>query len=325
MVNNPIGIGKMLMILVMISFAVSYFYLYSTNSKHKDSSKAKYWIITVMISLSLMMLLAGTLFWKSTSHLSPSSQEQSKQLESTLRNILPYIFIGLVLMIASFSLLSRHMDDNRKWLLLAVAWFLFTFYSVNATFYSLKISPFRAWMLLAIPVALLSAEAIIFIYSMAKSFAGKYPALILIVLLLFAVHLTSLKQKIAVNTSSTWPVGGFWTSNEEIGGYLWLKDNIPNGANVFTYANNGPIIGYDKFTCHWCQDVRDYQRKQFNETAQQTHAWLKSKDYRYITIDGQTAQRYGANETNAKAQSLIESGRFKPVFGNNGMIILEIL
>src|SRR3989344_1993671 len=101
-------------------------------------------------------------------------------------------------MLLSFSILLNHIEENKRWLLLAIAWFLLTFYSVNASFYAFKISPFRAWMLLAIPVALLSSEAAIFMHSFVKSLAGKYPALILMLLLLFAISITSLKQKIAV-------------------------------------------------------------------------------------------------------------------------------
>ncbi|MEK6946700.1 MAG: hypothetical protein AABX32_03770 [Nanoarchaeota archaeon] len=325
MVNNPIGIGKLPLVLTIVSFLISYFYLYSSNSKIKEKSKIKYWINLILIAASIIFMVVGVFYWKSSSALSPFSPEQMPQLEILLKNALPYIFIGGMLLIISFCMLISTMEENKKWLLLGLAWFLFTFYSVNASIYPLKISPFRAWMLLAIPIAMLSSEAALFIYSFAKSLSGKYPALILIALLLFGIYLTSLKQKIAVNTSPTWPAGGFWTSYEEISGYVWLKDNLAPNTKVFTFTNNGPIIGMDMYTCHWCQDVKDYQKNGFNMSADDNYNWLKKNSYRYITIDGQTAKKFGSNQTNTKLQEMMGSGKFKQSFGNNGMLLLKVI
>jgi hypothetical protein len=85
------------------------------------------------------------------------------------------------------------------------------------------------------------------------------------------------------------------------------------------------IIGLDKFICHWCDNVNDYQRNGFNQTIEQNYNWFKKEQYGYVIIDGQAARRLGANETNNKVQALINSNRFNPVFNNNGMILFKVV
>ena len=135
---------------------------------------------------------------------------------------------------------------------------------------------------------------------------------------------TSAYQKYAVNTA-LWPPGAFWTSNDELGAYVWLKNNVQPNAKVFTYVNRGGVLGMDKYMCHWCENTRNYQKDGFNQSAENKYLWLKSESYKYLVIDGNIARRFGANETNTKVQELINSKRFKPIFNNNGAIIFEVV
>ena len=137
------------------------------------------------------------------------------------------------------------------------------------------------------------------------------------------IFFTSTQQKIAVNTAN-WPPGAFWTSGDEIGAYVWMKDNLPRNSLVFTFSNNGPVIGMDMYTCHWCPYMRDYQKSGFNQTANENHNWLKSKGYEYLIVDGQTVRRFGAEESNQKLQELGNSGLFTPIFQNQGAVIFSI-
>jgi len=178
-------------------------------------------------------------------------------------------------------------------------------------------------MMLAIPVCILAAEGANGLANLAKRSIGNIGKYALIAILLTGIYFTSTQQKIAVNTAD-WPPGGFWTSGEELGTYVWIKDNLPKNSRVFTFVNNGPVIGMDMYTCHWCFDVRDYQKNGFNETAQENYNWLKSKGYEYLIVDGQTAQRLGAEETNKKIQELAASGLFKMKLQNQGAVLFEI-
>ena len=236
------------------------------------------------------------------------------------------ILLSALTLIALIFLFLRYKDLLRKennWLVITFVWFVFTFYAVNAAKMPIKISPFRAWMLLAIPVCILSAEGAFNLMAISKKSIGNIGKHAMLIILLIGIYFTSTQQKIAVNTAQ-WPPGAFWTSGDEIAGYLWLKDNLPANANVFTFMNNAPIIAYDKFTCHWCEDVNSFQKNGFNKSIEETYNWLKTKDYNFIVIDGQTAKKFGINETNKKLQDIISFGKFKPVFQNNGVLLFEV-
>lgn len=236
------------------------------------------------------------------------------------------IFLSILTLIAIILLLLRFKEltkSENHWLAITLVWLAFTLYAVNASKFAIKLSPFRAWMLLAIPVCILAAHGAFNLMGIAKKSmgnAGKYTVLII---LLIGIFFTSTQQKIAVNTA-TWPPGGFWTSGEEIAAYIWIKDNLPKNSRMFTFTNSGPIIGMDMYECRWCDDVRDYQKNGFNKSADDNHNWLKSRSYSYIIIDGQTAQKFGANETNNKLRDLGQSGLFQPIFQNQGAVVLKV-
>jgi hypothetical protein len=309
------------------------------------------------------------------------------------------IFLSILTAVAVVFLFFKFrklFKSENHWLVITFVWFVFTLYAVNAAQFSIKLSPFRAWMLLAIPVCILAAEgfflistkidrnlqwgvlavfAIPFMFNkwniigisfiedllnflnqipilniliVSPHFISQFliPYIIFISFLVFVVFKQLLNKtlyvqkislslllillvasssgipKYAVNTASTWPAGGFWTSSEEIGGYLWMKDNIAPNTKVFGFVINGPIIGMDKFICYWCDDIREFKKDGVNKTASEISSFLTERDYEYLIIGGQFVDKYGGEETNAKLQELVQSGLFTPVFQNQGMVIL---
>jgi len=245
------------------------------------------------------------------------------------------VFLSILTVIALIFIFLKFKDLFKKenhWLGITLAWLILTFYAVNAVNMPIKISPFRAWMLLAIPVCILAAEGAFNLLNLSRKSFGRIGMYGVLLILLVGVYFTSTQQKIAVNTA-IWPPGGFWNYAQdssgrvfspELEGYLWMKENLPKNSHVFTFVNNGPILGLDMYTCHWCQDVRDYMQNGFNQSAQQTHGWFKKSDYEYLVIDAQTVKKFGANESNKKLQELAASGLFQPVFQNQGAIIFKI-
>ena len=244
--------------------------------------------------------------------------------------------LGLIFLVLKY---KDMLNKENHYKLITLLWFFLAFYAVNAVRFPIKLSPFRAWMLLAIPVSLLSGEAINLIDSLVKSAVKNFTkstrimptaiSLAVLGLVAYGIITTSFIQKYSVNTA-LWGPGGFWTFNEkgqseELGGYIWFKDNVPSEAKVFTFSNNALVIGLDKFICHWCSDVIDYQHNGFNQTIEQNYNWLKQGQYKYIIIDGQAVRKFGINETNSKIQSYINFSKFRRIFSNNGMIIFEIL
>ena len=227
--------------------------------------------------------------------------------------------IGLVVV---FIMLKKDFNNRRYYLILSLVWFIIMLYSVNASNMPIKISPFRAWMLLAIPVCILAAEGTFFLTGFLKKFG--ISKIIVLSLIIIGVLFTSAYQKYTVNTAQ-WPPGGFWTSFDEIRGYVWLRENLPPNTNVFTFVNNGPVIGMDMYTCHWCEDVKGYMKNGFNQTAEEHYRWLKSRDYEYLAIDGQTARQFGLNETNQKINDIASSNLFRIAYNQQGLLLLNVI
>lgn len=228
--------------------------------------------------------------------------------------------LGLFFLILKFKELRK---EENQWLAVTLVWFIFTLYAVNASRFPIRLSPFRTWMLFAIPVSILSAHGALNISSIAKSLGGRVVKWLVIALLLVGIFFTSTQQKIAVNTAN-WPPGAFWASFDEIGAYVWMKDNLEKNTQVFTFVNNAVVIGMDMYTCHWCEDIQEYKKKGFSQTAQENYNWLKSKGYNYLIIDSQTVKKFGANESNNKINDIASSGLYTPVFRNNGAVIFKI-
>jgi len=214
-------------------------------------------------------------------------------------------------------------QEKHAWAFVTLLWLAFALYAVNAASFTIKLSPFRTWMLLAIPIALLAAEGIIALQQLVKGIGGNTAVFVLIAIIIGGIHYTSFQQKYDLNTAQ-WPPGGFWSSGDELAAYLWLKDNTEQGAHVFGYVINGPIIGFDKFICFWCEDIKEFRKTAINQSSQNAYTFLKQHDFRYLIIDGQVARKYGTEAANSKAQEFAQSGLFQPVFQNNGAIIFKI-
>lgn len=233
-----------------------------------------------------------------------------------------YFYAAIIVLAILFFYFNKNAEESNRWIAIAVIWFVFAFFAVNSSPYPYKISPFRAWMVLAIPVCILAAEGAFWLFDRTRKFSGNFGVYAVLIILLLGIYFTSTQQKIAVNTAN-WPPGAFWTSQEEIQAYLWMKENLPKDSKVFTFWNNGPIIGMDMFACHWCKDVRDYMDNGFNQTANENYNWLKSKGYEYIIIDGQTVREFGQNESISKLQELAQLGS-RQVFQNQGAVVFKI-
>lgn len=333
MINNPIGIGPILSLLFIIAVIFLIYKYFAEFKKYKFPV-----IIIFSASISLITFFLFKTYIKfvdkvGVESLPPGSVPFFEFLSDKI-----FLVIALSIAIFVLSILAtmnyKNIEPKNKYLFITFLWLVLAFYAVNAGPFYFKLSPFRAWVLLAIPVSILCGESINSITNLTKligkNFLGQNKiltlglALLITGLLLYSVFATSFMHKYSVNTA-IWPPGGFWTSNEEIRGYIWFKDNVPSGANVFAFSNPALIIGLDKFMCSWCSDVREYRSKGFSKSVEENYEWLKKGKYEYIIIDGQTAKKFGANETSAKIQELANSGKFKPIFSNNGMIVFEVV
>ena len=326
-INNPVGIGIVISLLVLICFAYLAIKFYRELKEHPIMVVAAFSTLSLLLTAFLFSTYTGQL-WAPKEKIKISFVKFLAEQTLFLVIVLVVAFLIALLAVNSY----KNKEFKEKYLIVILAWFIFSFYAVNAAPYTFKLSPFRAWMLLAIPVSLLAGEAIDAINKLAKSAVRSVAkssiivtgaSIVVLVLIAYGVVATSFVQKYAVNTAQ-WPPGGFWTSNEELQGYIWFKENIPSGTKVFTFSNNALIIGFDKFVCHWCDDARELKTKGFNQTAEQNYDWLKKRQYHYLIIDGQTARKFGANETNRKLNDLVGSGLFSVSHSTQGFLLLSV-
>lgn len=233
------------------------------------------------------------------------------------------LFLSLLALLFLISVAFKFkslLEEKNHWIIVSLVWFVFTLYAVNGARFPVKLSPFRTWMLLAIPLCILASEGFFFLLSLLKNNMAK---IILIVVVLGGVWFTSGYQKYTVNTTPGWPPGAFWASMEELQGYLWLKD-LPVNTKVFSFVNDGVIIGFDKFTCAWCEEVINFKKEGLDKSAEELHSWLEKENYQYLIIGGQEAREFGVNMTNAKINEFISSNLFRPAHSNAGVVILEV-
>lgn len=242
------------------------------------------------------------------------------------------VFLSILVALSLFFIFTKYkslLNEKNHWVVIVLVWLAFTLYAVNGARFPIKLSSFRTWMLLAIPVSILAGEAIFVIISFCKSiekvininFVIRGGAIILIIL---GLWFTSGYQKYTVNTTPGWPPGAFWASMEELEGYLWLK-NLPPDTKVFSFTNDGVIIGFDKFTCAWCEDVVEFKKIAINKTAEELHNWLKENKYEYLTIGGQESREFGSDVVNNKMQEIGASNLFQPVYQTKGVIVFKII
>ena len=380
MINNPTGIGIILSLLIVACMASLILNYYKELKKNKTAVFAIFFALAV-IALSFLSYT----YVKTVQRGTLPREVGSVPFFEFLRDQIFFIASFLLMLFVFVSLLvinHKNPDFKEGHIIIILAWLIFSFYAVNAGPFHFKLSPFRAWSIFVIPVAILASEgmwlvfaafkkhnlamqAVFFIFSLFfifsdyfefSSFSGFFfplaPVfLIKSVLFLFVISMiflsyskksihytnvyvasiiilgilsTSAYQKYSINTA-VWPPGAFWTSNEELQGYMWFKDKIPSGAKTFTFSNNAVIIGLDKFICHWCSDVKEYKISGFNESIEQNYYRLKKDGYKYVIIDGQAVRKFGINETNNKIQGFLNSNKFKPVFNNNGMLIFGVV
>ncbi|HIJ18731.1 TPA: hypothetical protein HA372_03540 [Candidatus Woesearchaeota archaeon] len=329
MINNPVGLG--LVVFLLLLFAV----FFAVFKYRKEIARCWKAILPAFLILLMVMLLFLSRFYIKNV---PKRNQPAAEVGSVpfLEFLGDEFFVVAVLAILLFTLVMlaviswKVQDFPDGNLVLVFAWLLFAFYAVNAGPFYIKLSPFRAWMVLAIPAALLAAEGMGWLLAIVRGTVSSFspplarPAFIMaLVLLLIGIFSTSFVQKYAVNTAQ-WSPGGFWTSGEEIAGYLWMQQNLPPDAPVYTFSNIALINAFDKYMCYWCVEQRNFQKTGFNGTAQEIHDRLTAWEYGYLVIDGQAVQRFGANATNAKVQELVLSGQFTPQFQNQGIVILSV-
>ncbi|MAG15602.1 hypothetical protein CMO88_00920 [Candidatus Woesearchaeota archaeon] len=219
---------------------------------------------------------------------------------------------------------------KNNYLIITLIWLVFTFLIVNNQTFNLPIGwfAFRTWMILAVPVSLIAAEGLWSLFGVLsllnidkKMIPAAKIAIVLVVL--GGIWFTSGQQKYEVNTA-VWPPGAFWGSPDEVGAYVWLK-TLPPDTKVFSFVTDGQVIGMDKFSCGWCEAEAEYRQTGFDDTAEETSAWMKRNSYEYLIMGGMEVNKFGQNITVNKVNGIATSGLFTIAYQTNGAIVFNVI
>ncbi len=195
-------------------------------------------------------------------------------------------------------------QEKNVWLCVTLFWLVYTFWGVNGQTFPISIArgPFRIWMLLAIPLALLATEATYFLINSGKKF--KIPPLLIVTIVILGITITSGIAKYEHNTT-IWPTSGSFSSPQEPLEYGAWFETIPYTANVFLYApRDKVVIGFGRQTCLWCEEILDFRETLLEQTATELHTFLKQQQYEYLVLnydmDFKYAKgKYGEEKTKA--------------------------
>ncbi|NQU87386.1 MAG: hypothetical protein HQ541_16655, partial [Mariniphaga sp.] len=243
------------------------------------------------------------------------------------------IIISLLAILTIFLIIFTYKSmkkEKKSWIIITALWLVFTFLGVNSMTFNLPVGlfAFRFWMLFAIPLSIIAAEGFWFLTKLFKEI--KMPRVITISLLILLIFLTSGQQKYTVNTAN-WGPGQMWTSMEEIQGYTWLK-TLPVDTKVFAYSSDEQVIGYDKLSCKWCDEVIEFRKGLLYRNESEVYTWLKKQRYEYLIMDGMAykshQEEYG-NETkpliDQRLAEISSSSKFQVVHQTQGVIIFKII
>ncbi len=242
--------------------------------------------------------------------------------------------IGLFFAVARVAKLakgSKFANKENAYLIITLIWLVLTFVIVNNLTFNLPLGfyAFRTWMILAVPVAIIAAEGLWGLFSLLQFFrleknAAFFAKIAVVALILSGIWLTSAQQKYELNTRQWSYSGAFWTSQDEMQAYAWMK-TLPDDTMVFSFLSDDQVTGMDKLSCGWCKEVAEYRKTGFNDTAKGTAEWMKSNGYEYIVIGGREASEteFGQERVNAKLNELANSGLFEVAYRTDGAVVLR--
>lgn len=236
--------------------------------------------------------------------------------------------LGLLYLLWKYK--SSIVEEQNSYKAVIIFWLIYAFWAVNGKTFPVSIAkgPFRAWMLLAIAVALIAAEGL---YGIKEKMNNKVLGSMMVTIILLGVVVTSFVPKYQLNTSP-WPTSGSFTNQQEPWEYAaWFK-TIPYNTNIFLYAPRDKLaIGYNAFSCIWCVDLIEFRKDILHEDAVSLHAFLSRNGYEYLVLNPNMDAKYfrgqfGENETALllpqRYEEIQNSGLFTPVYYKEGIFLV---
>jgi hypothetical protein len=113
---------------------------------------------------------------------------------------------------------------------------------------------------------------------------------------------------------------------------MWLK-TLPVNTKVFSYSGDEIVIGLDKFSCMWCDNLIEFRKDLLYQNVSELYNWLKKEKYQYLVMDSMSyrdlVRPFGENETNEllpkRLQEIISSEKFQVVHQTKSMVVFKLL
>jgi hypothetical protein len=235
-----------------------------------------------------------------------------------------HIGIGMVLGILAmaglvFLVQQRAGWKSNSWMLLVALWLVFCFLGTEGNALPVKLFPHRFWVFLSIPVAMAAAYGYTHIEALTQH---KKAALAMLVVL---VLLTSADAKIKVQTS-VWPPGMDFTSQEELGGYISMKEQLPKNTLIFPLcSSDSKLIGSDMLSEPYVPEYEAFKRDALNKTPSEVYTFLRSRGYVYMVVDSTCFTTLGQEKALMLFQGFEALGKFQVVSSNGGFALLKVI
>ena len=168
---------------------------------------------------------------------------------------------------------------------------------------------YRFWALFAIPASLLAAESKYeCLVSLKKPFRQTFLFLVVV-----AITWTSAYPKFITNTY-LWSPGYFWSSMNEVRGYLWLRYSLKPNTKVFALTDNKFVIGNDMQSDYWSatyqksfQDAIAFEPEGLSEA-------LRANNFEYLIIGEREIKKFGRGVIQDNIEKLKRSEKFELAF-----------
>ena len=207
------------------------------------------------------------------------------------------------------------------YLLTIIIWFVFTFIGTEGNALPFKLFPHRFWAFMAIPIAFLTAEALVSISASLKDKSLKY---LVLLVLIAGILWTSGYPKYFVETSA-WPPGVTWSSGEELQGYMSLQNSLPKGTKIFNpCSHEGKLLAFGMYIPPYDVDLVIFKKEIINKTLDDIYRLTKSRNLDYIAIDGYCTKKIGINQTNSLLQQMVNSTNYELTYSNQAFWLFKV-
>ena len=250
--------------------------------------------------------------------------------------------LGLVLAISQGKKLLK---SNWKETVLLL-WIIFTFMGLyGGTKLPLALFTFRFWLIFPIPVAILAAQASVWLAQRAKAIGVPHILTLIVIVALTGYSAGAVKWDLNTMQWSADP--GMYKYGQQ-DAYEFIR-SLPKKTRVFDVCSREKfgdhiLVSYDMETCFWCVAEREFRKSIISPigwavTPQELREFLDENRYEYLLMEGNcidTLQRKLAYEFNITDEFLAKnstttfindvasSGLFRPVHQTQGSIIFEV-